>query len=96
MISDANAEAADALVQERIKHALSALKTSGRMSGQRTRRVSARLDPGLLAAAMERTGITSETALLEAALAVLAEPDDFGSWLISQRDALDKDFELAL
>lgn len=84
------------LLHARIAFAHGALAESGRLTGKRSRKIGARVDPGLIAAAMERTGIESETALLEAALTLLAEPDDFGAWLISQRGSLDEDFKLAL
>jgi hypothetical protein len=89
-------QVADNMIRERIAFAQRSLEEAGRLTGEKTRRISARLDPGLVEAAMDRTGITSETALLEAALAMMAEPDDFGAWLISQRGKLDEDFELAI
>jgi hypothetical protein len=86
----------DKILKARLDFAREALSESGRLTGRRTRRIGARVDPGLIEAAIERTGIASETALLEAALTLLAEPDDFGVWLVSRRGTLDKDFELAL
>jgi hypothetical protein len=83
-------------LEARLEFAREALVGSGRLTGRRTRKIGARLDPGLVEAAMQRSGIESETALLEAALTLLAEPDDFGVWLVGQRGKLDKDFELAL
>jgi hypothetical protein len=84
------------ILQARIEFAQQSLREKGCLRGEKTRRVSARLDPGLVEAAMARTGITSETELLEAALAMMAEPDDFGAWLIGQHGRLDRDFELVI
>jgi hypothetical protein len=84
----------DRLLASRIDFARNALAESGQLTGRRTRRIGARVDPGLVEAAMQRAGIDSETALIEAALTLLAEPDDFGQWLVSQRGTLDEDFEL--
>jgi hypothetical protein len=87
---------ADELVRARIEVAQRALQRDRLLTGKKTHRVSGRIDPGLVRAAMERSGIRSETALVEAALTLLAEPDDYALWLISQRGQLDKEFELAL
>lgn len=87
---------ADALLRARIEVAQKALERGRILTGRKTHRVSGRIDPGLVRAAMERSGIKAETALVEAALTLLAEPDDYALWLISQRGQLDKDFELAI
>lgn len=86
----------DRIIQARIAFARQALRDNGRLSGRRTQRVSARLDPGLIKAAKERSGIKGETALLEAALALIAEPDGFWAWMMQQRGKLDEDFELGI
>jgi Arc/MetJ family transcription regulator len=86
----------DELLRARIEVAHKALERDRILTGRKTHRVSGRIDPGLIRAAMERSGIKAETALVEAALTLLAEPDDYALWLISQRGQLDKDFELVL
>jgi hypothetical protein len=57
---------------------------------------SARVDPGLIKAARAKTGCDSDSELVNAALAVLAAPDDFGTWFAAQVGRLPKDFELEL
>lgn len=64
--------------------------------GGKNRIVSARMSEELLAAAKQRTGITSDSELLETAVASLVLGDDFGEWLLTQRGRLPKDFELGL
>jgi hypothetical protein len=59
-----------------------------------SRKVSARVSAKLLKAAMRRSGISEVSALVEAGLALMAEPDDFGEWLVAQAGALPRDFEL--
>ena len=44
--------------------------------------------------AKARTGIKSDTDLLEVALANLAVADDFPEWLLSQKATVDKDLDL--
>jgi hypothetical protein len=64
--------------------------------GEKHRMVSARMSEALLAEAKRRTGITSDSELLEVALAGLAVGADFGEWLLAQRGRLPRDFRLAL
>jgi hypothetical protein len=47
-------------------------------------------------AARAKTGLNNDSELVNAALAVLAAPDDFGPWFAAQAGRLPKDFELAL
>jgi hypothetical protein len=72
------------------------MKQSGRLHGRRTKRLSARVDPGLLEAAKAKSGIQNDSDLINAALAVIAQPDNFGAWLIAQAGRLPPDFELAV
>ncbi len=59
-----------------------------------SRKVSARVPAKLLKAAMRRSGISEVSALVATGLALMAEPDDFGEWLVAQAGALSPDFEL--
>ena len=72
------------------------LAASGKLKGARTERLSARVDPGLIKAARTKTGFKNDSELVNAALAVLAAPDDFGPWFAAQAGRLPKDFELEL
>ena len=75
---------------------ISAKLENGKLTGTRTRRVSARVDPGLVEAARIKTGLNNDSELINAALAVIAAPDDFGPWFAAQAGRLPKDFELEL
>src|SRR5689334_21655168 len=86
--------AADPLTTGRIAFAVESIAKSGRLQGARTRRLSARVDPGLIEAAKAATGIDNDSDLINAALAVIAAPDDFGAWLVSQAGTLPPDFEI--
>jgi len=55
---------------------------------------SARVDPGLIKQARAKTGLGNDS--VNAGLAVLAAPDDFGPWFAAQAERLPKDFELEL
>jgi hypothetical protein len=56
--------------------------------------MGARIDPGLVQAARNKTGLINDSDLINAALAVLAAPDDFGPWFAAQAGRLPKEFEL--
>ena len=68
------------------------LAASGVLIG-RSDKVSARLDQGLLAAAARKLGTRNTTEVVQAALAA---PDPFVEWLLSDKDRLPADFELAV
>jgi hypothetical protein len=86
----------DSLVKARLHFALLELEHSGELTGARSQKLSTRVDPGLVEAARRRTGLRSESDLINAGLAMLAAGDDFGPWLSQQAGRLPDDFELAL
>ncbi|WP_372426381.1 hypothetical protein [Salinarimonas chemoclinalis] len=86
----------DPMVAERVEQALARLRDDGRLAGERGRRLSVRVDPGLVAAAAERIGTENPTDIIESALALLASPDPFVHWLLTTGDRLPEDFELAI
>ena len=67
------------------------LRARGVGDGRKGRALSARVDPELLAAAAARLGVTSQTEVLNAGLAVLAGADTFGAWLLDQAGRLEAD-----
>ena len=92
----ARPQSIDPITSARVEFALSTLAASGKLKGSRTERLSARVDPGLIKAARTKTGLKNDSELVNAALAVLAAPDDFGPWFAAQAGRLPKDFELEL
>lgn len=86
----------DGLAAARARYALEAARADKLLGGGKTHLLSARLDAALVAAAKARTGIASDTRLVELALATLAVGDDFGEWLVTQGGRLKADFELDL
>jgi len=87
---------ADPTTLARISFALRKLERDASLRGARSKRLSVRVDPGLVAEARRRTGIAKDSELVNAALAVIAAPDGFGAWFVAQAGRLDEDFELAL
>jgi hypothetical protein len=86
----------DPITSARVEFALSTLAASGKLKGARSKRLSARVDPGLIKAARTKTGLNNDSELINAALAVLAAPDDFGPWFAAQSGRLPQDFELEI
>ena len=76
-----------------IEEAVAAARQQGLLGGPKTRVIRARTNPALVDAAKRRTGIQSDTALIEAALASLAV-DRFIDWLIANRGTVDPSLDL--
>jgi hypothetical protein len=86
----------ETLAAAKAAFALEAARAANLLDGEKTHLLSARLTASLVAAAKERTGIASDTRLVEIALASLAVGDDFGEWLIAQGGRLKVDFDIDL
>jgi hypothetical protein len=56
--------------------------------------IRARMPDELIAAAKSKTGITSDSKLLEAALANIVVADDYAEWLFSHRGTISADLDL--
>ncbi len=79
-----------------VARAVAELMSRGAVTGTRSQKISTRVDPGLMAAAKQRFGLTSEADVINASLAVAAAPDRFKAWLRDTQDTLTDDFELAV
>jgi hypothetical protein len=66
----------------------------GLLRGERTQVVRGRMPEALVARAKKRTGINSDTDLIELALANIAVEDDYADWLLSRRGAVSREVDL--
>lgn len=66
----------------------------GLLHGGRTQIVRGRMPEALVSQAKKRTGIKSDTDLIEVALANIAVGDDYVEWLLSRRGSIDPEIEL--
>jgi hypothetical protein len=66
----------------------------GLLRGERTEMVRGRMPEALVARAKKRTGITSNTDLIEVALANIAVGDDYAEWLLSRRGSVPPEADL--
>jgi hypothetical protein len=87
-------EAALTPLGRRARAAVREAAEQGLTGGPRTRVVRGRMAPALVEAAKRRTGIRSDTELLEAALAQLATADDFAARLAELRGSVPPDVDL--
>jgi hypothetical protein len=78
----------------RLGDVLSIAEQQGLLGGGRTLTVRGRMPSLLVEQAKKKTGIQSDSKLIEAALANLAVADDYGEWLLAQRGTVSKDFDL--
>lgn len=78
----------------RLGDALSIAEQQGLLSGGRTLTVRGRMPSLLVEQAKKKTGIQSDSKLIEAALANIAVADDYADWLLAQRGTVSKDLDL--
>jgi hypothetical protein len=79
-----------------VARAVALLQQEGALTGARSKKVSTRVDPGVLAAAKKRFGLSTESDVINASLALAAAPDRFKAWLRDNKDRLTDDFELPI
>src|SRR5580658_6951426 len=78
----------------RLGDALSIAGQQGLLSGGRTLTVRGRMPSLLVEQAKKKTGIQSDSKLIEAALANIVAADEYGDWLLAQRGTVSKDLDL--
>ena len=66
----------------------------GLLRGGRNQVVRGRMPKALVAQAKKRTGIVSDTDLIELALANIAVADDYADWLLARRGTIDREADL--
>lgn len=69
-------------------------KAAGYLSGAKSERVGGRVSSRLISAAMAKSGIDSQTELLEYALSKVALEDDFGKKLLARKGSVPDDVAL--
>ena len=81
-------------VTRRFADALAIARETGLLKGSRTKLVRGRMPDALVAKAKARSGVQSDTELIEVALANLAVADEYAGWLLAQRGKVSKDLDL--
>jgi hypothetical protein len=80
--------------QGRLREVLTIAEERGLLSGSRTHVLRGRMPVGLVEQAKLKSGISSDSKLLEAALANLAVSDDYAQWLLAQRGTVNPELDL--
>ena len=83
-----------AVSNRRLGDALSIAEKQGLLSGARTLTVRGRMPLLLVEQAKKKTGIQSDSKLIEAALANIVAADDYADWLLAQQGTVSKDLDL--
>lgn len=83
-----------AVSDRRLGDALSIVEQQGLLSGGRTLVVRGRMPSLLVEQAKKKSGIQSDSKLIEAALANIVVADDYADWLLAQRGTVSKDLDL--
>jgi hypothetical protein len=78
----------------KLREILVIAEEEGLLRGERTQMVRGRMPEALVARAKKRTGIDSDTDLIEVALASIAVQDDYADWLLSRRGAVSHEVDL--
>ena len=78
----------------KLREVMTIAESQGLLRGERTQVVRGRMPRALVAKAKSRTGISSDTDLIELALAHIAVADDYADWLLSQRGAISSEVDL--
>jgi len=78
----------------RLREAVSIAQARGLLGGGRNLTVRGRMPAALVAHAKRKSGISSDSRLLEAALASIAVADDYADWLILQRNTIARELDL--
>jgi len=91
--SSTDAEPAPALPGLRRRTVIDTARQLGLLAGENSR-IGGRIRRDLVAAAKEKSGIASDTELLEYALAKVALEDDFGTKLVRRKGRVVKDIDL--
>ena len=80
--------------QDSLHEVLTLAEERGLLAGSRTHVLRGRMPVGLVEQAKLKTGISSDSKLLEVALANLTVSDDYGQWLLSQRGTVNPELDL--
>jgi hypothetical protein len=78
----------------KLREAMLIAEEQGLLRGERDQVVRGRMPKALVAQAKKRTGVVSDTDLIELALANIAVADDYAEWLIARRGTIDREADL--
>jgi hypothetical protein len=89
-------EGSKRLATLRNKATLESARAVGLLGDAKDARVAGRVSSELIAAAKKSSGLSSDTDVIEIALARLALEDDFGARLVRNKGSLPRDFNIEI
>lgn len=78
----------------KLREVMAIAEKAGLLHGERTQVIRGRMPEPLVRKAKKRTGIDSDTELIEVALASIAVEDDYADWLLSRRGLINPEVDL--
>jgi len=87
-------EGKDPVRSGKLRDVMVIAEKEGLLRGERTQVVRGRMPEALVKRAKKRTGIDSDTDLIEVALANIAVADDYAEWLLSQSGTVASESDL--
>lgn len=78
----------------KIGDVLSIAEQQGLLAGARTLTIRGRMPSLLIEQARKKTGIQSDSKLIEAALATIAVADDYAEWLLAREGSVSRELDL--
>jgi hypothetical protein len=87
-------ESSKALAALRNRATLDSARAAGLLGDAKDARVAGRVSSGLVAAAKKRAGLSSDTDVIEIALARLALEDDFGARLVRNKGSVPRELDI--
>lgn len=78
----------------KLREVMTLAESEGLLAGERTQVIRGRMPRALVTRAKNRTGIASDTDLIEVALAHIAVADDYPDWLLSKRGTVAPEADL--
>jgi hypothetical protein len=84
------------LAAARNQATLESARAAGLIGGAKSARVAGRVSAELVAAAKKSAGVSSDTDVIEVALARLALEDEFGAKLVRNKGSVPRDIDLGL
>jgi hypothetical protein len=82
------------VASHRVQAMMEQARAVGLVGGAKDRRIAGRVSGSLLAAAKKRAGTSSDSGVIEVALATLALEDDFGAKLVRRKGSIPRDIDL--
>jgi len=82
------------LSEQRNRARLAQARAAGLLGEKKSTRIAGRVSPELITAAKKSAGVSSDTDVIEIALATLALEDDFGRKLVRLKGSVPRDLKL--